>query len=79
MGCSTCSQLWLPSDDESQHQDKEGRLQPPNITHGFQKGKTAAQPSELVTASYVQLVVTFLYLSGFLKIPFIGIIMLILL
>ena len=52
MGCSTCSQLWLPSDDESQHQDKEGRLQPPNITHGFQKGKTAAQPSELPVTSH---------------------------
>lgn len=52
MSCSTCSQLWLPSDDKSQNQDKEGRPQPPNITHGFQKGKTAAQPSELPATSH---------------------------
>lgn len=52
MSCSACSRLWLLSDDESQHQDREGRLQPPNTTNGFQKGKTATQPSELPARSH---------------------------
>lgn len=51
MSCSACSRSGLLSNDLSQHQDKEGRLQPPNTMRGFQEGKTAGQPSELPTAS----------------------------